>query len=125
MVNFIVAPSKIHGNGVFAYRYFISGEEIGYCLKPIFKVDMSPDKEYGYSNVSEKLNTVVEKTFLEKYLNHSTSPNAELFFKNEMQLWLRATKRIQPQEEIVVDYRDAFPKIDKLQEVLVKKNVND
>jgi SET domain-containing protein len=118
---YYVAPSKIHGKGVFADQYFVTGDYIGKCLKPVLKKEIRKDKEYGYSDVSEQLGTLVEKTELEKYLNHSAKPNAEMFFERELLLSLRAKKDIAQGEEIVVEYGDAFEKIDQLQRDLVAK----
>ena len=119
MKEYYIAPSTIHGHGIFSKKYFTAGEYIGKCLKPVFKSEIKSDKMYGYSDISYRLGTVVQKTKLEKYLNHSPKPNAELFFYNGLQLHLKAIKNIAEGEEIVVDYGDAFPKIDKLQQMLV------
>ena len=121
MEKFYVAYSKIHGKGIFANNFFSSGDIVGNCLRPVLKKDIDPNKEYGYSDVSNYLGTLVEKTILEKYLNHSNDPNGELFFSDNLELSLKIIKNVVPGEEITVDYKDAFPKIDELQRRFVIK----
>jgi hypothetical protein len=58
---YYVALSKIDGKGVFADQYFVTGDYIGKCLISILKQDKKEDKEYGYSDVSERLGTLVQK----------------------------------------------------------------
>ena len=120
MEKFYIAYSKIHGKGVFANIFFSPEDVVGKCLIPVFNKNIDPNKEYGYSDVSKSLGTLVEKTILEKYLNHSNDPNGELFFSDKLELSLRTIKNITPGEEITVDYKDAFPKIDELQVRFVK-----
>ena len=120
MNNFYIAESGIHGKGVFAAKSFSQGEEIGKMLTPVWEKDRNPGKFYGYSDASEKLGTLVEKTLLEMYMNHDSDPNAEIFLRDG-KAWLKAIKNIKPADEVTVNYQDAFKTIDELQEEFAKK----
>lgn len=120
MDNFYVAPSKIHGLGVFAKIPIKKDEEIGKMLTPIYKLDREPNKQYGHTSMSQVLGTLVEKTMLEAYMNHAKDHNAKIFLRDG-KAWLRAIKDINPGDEITVDYADAFMIIDRLQEEFANK----
>lgn len=115
MSNFYVAPSKIHGMGVFAKTPINKNEEIGKMLNPVYEKDRDPSKHYGHTSMSKVLGTLVEKTMLEMYMNHQVDCNAEIFLRNG-KAWLKAIKDIAPGEEITVNYENAFRVIDQLQE---------
>ena len=118
MDNFYIAPSKIHGLGVFAKDPIKRGEEIGKMLTPIYQQNQDPAKHYGHTSMSAVLGTIVEKTMLEKYMNHAVDCNAEIFLRDG-KAWLKAIQDINPGDEITVDYSHAFMVIDRLQEEFV------
>ena len=112
MSNFYIAPSSIHGKGIHASRNFKVGEDIGYVARAVSKSAIG--KEYFQTNLSSKLETKIERSELEKYLNHTNEPNARCKSIGS-EIRLIAIKPIKKDEEIVVDYDDAYKELDKSQ----------
>lgn len=92
-----VAPSKIHGKGLFALKRIKKGDLIGTFKGKSAKrdgtyvlwlVDEDTGEESGYRIVNDM-----------RFVNHSKPGNSELF---EFDLY--ATKSIKPDEEILMDY---------------------
>ena len=111
-MNYYIDSSKIHGRGIHANKNFQPGDDIGHLIFAV-KED-SANKEYFKTKLSEFLGTKIERSDLEKYLNHTSNPNAECkTIGNEVRLL--ATKLIKKDEEIAVDYTHAFRELDKAQ----------
>ena len=79
-----IKDSNIHGKGLFA------------------KTSFSPD---DYISVAFKINNTgdYKQTEEVKYINHSNKPNAEII-KNKDDFELYANKKIEPNDEITIDY---------------------
>ncbi len=76
--------SKIHGKGIFAQREFAAGETI------------APGRLNG------------KRTPVGRFMNHSCNPNATTIKGDNGDLSAMATRRIQENEEIVIDYRNSM-----------------
>jgi SET domain-containing protein len=118
MKNYYVTPSKIHGHGIFAARKFMPEEEVGHL---VFVVKTKEDnKEYFQTSISPSLKTYLERSELERFLNHSSKPNAKCLANgNEIKLF--ATRSILKDEEICVNYNDAYRELDKAQIIISQK----
>ena len=94
-----VAKSSIHGRGVFASSMISTGTKIGDYLgvpttrdgRYVLWLDAGDDRWIGIRGTTEL-----------KYLNHSSSPNAEFNHLGE----LFALQDISPGEEITIHYGD-------------------
>ena len=117
-MNHYVAPSKIHGQGTFANKNFTIGENIGFVTK--VAETKKPGKEYFTSELSNSLKTFMERSELERYLNHSNNPNAKCI-ANGTVITLLVIKPIKKDEEITVNYSDAFKIIDIAQIIYRQK----
>ena len=89
MPKFKIAPSPIHGNGVFATHIIEIGETIGLAIKL---------KYFIMPHITDSLG---------KWINHSDNPNSVLIL-NPFQGGhvLASIDRILPGTEIVADYTD-------------------
>ena len=98
-----VAPSKIHGKGLFAIRPIEKGEYIGTYEGPIAKKNGSLvlwiTEEDGTTYGISGRNTI-------RYANHSRRPNADFEGPD-----LYATKRIKQDGEITIDYGEDWADI--------------
>ena len=83
----VIKKSQIHGEGVIANKSFNPGDLI----------DIAFIKIYNSGDVVKDFRI----TQFGRHLNHSSSPNAETNESYE----IHATKKIEPGEEISVDYR--------------------
>ena len=81
--NYKVKNSQIHGKGIFANKYIKKNSIIGYALKN------------------------KKRTYLGKYTNHSPFYNSKFFDKKDgLETIMIASKNINKNEEILVDYRN-------------------
>lgn len=112
MKKYYIAKSKIHGLGLHANQDFIKDQLIGHVVNIVSK--KNKNKEYFTTKLSKKLDTFIERTELEKYLNHSNKPNATCIAKKD-KVYLYAIKPIKKNEEITVKYKDAFKTLDEAQ----------
>lgn len=112
MKNYKVAKSKIHGNGIFADKDFFAGEDIGHLVYAV--LDKKDGKEYFTSQMSPSLGTYLERSELEKFLNHSAEPNAKCRAYG-IEVRLIASQPIKKGEEITAAYEDAYLELDKAQ----------
>jgi hypothetical protein len=78
---YYTGPSEVHGEGVFAVRDVLQHEIIG-------------------------LGTLdnIHQTLLNRYINHSSQPNANFYMLRNSDLVLIALENIQADEEIFCDY---------------------
>lgn len=83
--NFRVGPSRIHGKGVIATSRINKGQFINTALVP--------------DDLTHKT------TYFGRYLNHSSSPNAETRLEKDDVYRTYAQVDIEPETEITVDYR--------------------
>lgn len=111
-MNYYVDNSKIHGKGIFANKNFVSGEKIGHLISVVDHKE--PGKSYFESPLSKSLHTIIERSELERYLNHNSNNNAKCQ-ANGSEVELIASKDIKRGEEITTDYIDAFKELDKAQ----------
>lgn len=118
-MNHYVAPSKIHGKGTFADKDFAIGENIGFVTR--VSDTKEPGKTYFTSELSNSLKTFMERTKLERYLNHSITPNAKCIANGTI-ITLLAIKPIKKDEEITANYSDAFKTIDEAQIIYRQKH---
>ena len=108
-----MAPSSIHGWGVFADKIIFEGDIIEEC--PFFDIGMqngeiSPcviDYRFNWpSGTSDWEEQVISLGFGSLY-NHSENPNAYWFSDNETRTFkFVASRDIEPEEEIFVWYGD-------------------
>lgn len=82
-----IAPSRIHGVGTHAGQMYLTGEVI----------------DLGIENKLGGMIPIV--TYFGSKINHSYRPNVELWYTNG-NWYVRAKRRIQKDEEIVMDYND-------------------
>lgn len=94
------APSPIHGFGCFSRVEFLPGEHIGSYEGP----RVSADGTYVLWVYDAEGRTAIarEGRNLLRWLNHSADPNAEF---DAFELYAR--RRIEPGEEITIDYAGA------------------
>lgn len=87
----VVGPSKIDGQGVIAKKTMAKDEVVGVAM-------------YQISQGSDEL----ELTALARYCNHSPDPNLRVESRDNgifgVIVYFRATKKILPAEEMLVDY---------------------
>lgn len=83
-MNWYISKSKIHGDGVFAGKYFYSGEKIDIGIE--YFLWMIPRITYFGSKI-----------------NHSCYPNVILKY-HKGEYIVMAIKNIQKDEEIIIDY---------------------
>ena len=88
-----VAPSKIHGKGLFAKSLIVGGTIIGW-------LQGRPSSEDGSHVLWISETQGIEVTCDLKYINHSDQPNA-CYYDD---LSVVALRDIQPDEEITHDY---------------------
>lgn len=97
---FYVQPSEIHGNGLFARTPIEAGEWLGTYDGPETEENgmyvLWVENEQGRWIGRDGQNLL-------RYINHSESPCAEF---DDYELY--ATRRIEPHEEITIDYGDEF-----------------
>lgn len=95
---FSVRPSKIHGRGCFANQ----------LLRPatIFDAPSYEVKEETWTSVT--FDGVVRELYSPfKYLNHSSDPNAELYWNPDREvLELYILRQIRRDEEVTISYGD-------------------
>ena len=112
MKKYYVSKSKIHGLGIHAAEDLKKDEEIGHVVDAVSK--KKKNHEYFTTKMSKQLGTFIERTELERYLNHSKKPNAVCIAKDN-KVYLYALKNIDEGEEIVVNYKDAYNALDEAQ----------
>lgn len=121
MSNFNISPSKIHGQGIHAAHAFQQDDQIG-CLVTIVQ-KKEANKEYFTTGASRYFGTFVERTDLEKFINHSETPNTKCLVDND-KVYLVANQAIAVNEEITVNYVEsdrAFTKSERLVRCSPKK----
>jgi acylphosphatase len=91
---FQVAPSKIHGHGVFADTDMGIGDDLGLGLQII------PGALEGQP--------AFKRTTLGRYLNHTNDANAELFDAGDGMIHVRAIKPIAKADEVTLEYRSGM-----------------
>lgn len=99
------APSPIHGFGCFARVAFQAGDRIGTFEGA--EVDEDGTYVLWVYDVDGQVLTAREGSNLLRWLNHSPDPNAEL---DAFELYAR--RRIEPGEEITIDYVGTDPSAD-------------
>ena len=108
-----VRRSRIQGRGAFALRAIRTGQRVDEYVGERISHDEA-DRRYDDSNgrhhtflfVLDK-HTVLDARYGgsdARYLNHSCDPNCESVIENE-HVWIKATKPIKPETELVYDYR--------------------
>jgi len=88
---FHVAPSKIHGKGIFTDTALSIGDDLGLAL---VRRDHARPGEPAFW-----------RTILGRYLNHSDTPNAELYHVGDGLIHCRAIMPIDKGDEVTLDYR--------------------
>jgi SET domain-containing protein len=111
-VNYYIHKSEIHGKGIFANKNFNENEKIGHLINVVSEKD--PKLKYFKSSLSDSLGTFLERSELERYLNHSFHPNAKCKITGST-VELFAIKPIKKHEEITVDYKRAYEILDVAQ----------
>lgn len=87
---FRVAPSPIHGNGVFADTDMSVGDDLGLAL---VRIDHAQEGQPAF-----------RRTMLGRYLNHTDDPNAELYSVGDGMIRCRAIKPIARGDEVTIEY---------------------
>lgn len=108
-----VRQSEIHGQGVFALRDFLGGEEIGLYAGRRF----APDESHaGWDDQFTFLFGLSDGSVIDgaqggnatRHINHACSPNVEAVerraYNDELELVVRAIRRIRAGEELFLDY---------------------
>ena len=70
--------------------------------------------------LSDKLKTVIKRTELERYINHSNDPNAACIAEGD-KIFLIATKNILKGEKITANYKSAQDVLDESQIIVSSK----
>ncbi len=96
-----IAPSSIHGLGLFAARKIRKGEAIGVYSGP--EVEHDGDHVLWIYDENEEREYAIEGTSETRYVNHSRRPNA--YFDGEQ---LESIRPITQGEEITHDYGEAW-----------------
>jgi len=112
MKKYYVDNSKIHGLGIHAAKNLKKDEEIGHVVDAVTK--KKKNHEYFTTKMSKQLGTFIERTELERYLNHSNKPNAVCIAK-DYKVYLVTLKQIKEGEEVTVNYKDAYNTLDEAQ----------
>ncbi len=96
MSNIYISASKIHGEGLFANKDFVSGENI--CLVIDLSKSVSGHPDSYISDVGRKV-------------NHQFNPhsNSKLVTSNNIHWHLISTRPIKKDEEITSNYHEAPP----------------
>ena len=89
-----IAPSPIHGNGIFTNNRYEKGEDIDLCFIRKSWTAKSPDQ-------------ALIRTKFCAYVNHSEQANSELYQKGVMYI-LRAIEPIESGEEITCNYNEGL-----------------
>ena len=90
-----IAKSPIHGKGVFAKVEYNPGDDIDLCF---IRKTWSPDVP---------LDEALVRTKFCSFINHFCPANSELYQKGVMYI-LKATKSINPDDEITADYNEGL-----------------
>lgn len=108
-----VRRSRIQGRGAFALRPIRSGQRVDEYIGQKISHEEA-DRRYDDNNGRHHTflfvlddDTVLDARFggsHARYLNHSCDPNCESVIEND-RVWLKATKAIKPETELVYDYR--------------------
>jgi SET domain-containing protein len=122
MKKYYVDNSKIHGLGIHAIKNIKQKDLIGHvCTAMNLKDSNFSDVLDSFkTELSDKLKTIIKRTELERYLNHSNQPNAICIAKGN-EIFLIAIKNISKDEEITVQYKDAYKVLDEAQ-IIVSNN---
>lgn len=122
MKKYHVDKSKIHGLGVHAIIPIKQKELIGHLCTAIDvkKSSISDVLNSFKTNLSDKLNTVIKRTELERYINHNDDANAICIARGH-EIFLIATKNILENEEITANYKDAYDVLDEAQIIISPK----
>lgn len=100
----IIKKDKKKGRGVYAKSSFRKGELIEECELLFMKLAEVPDSIEGHVFEYTK-KTIALALGNGSLFNHSENPNAEFSFNKKKQtLLFHSTRKINPGEEITVDY---------------------
>lgn len=83
--NYYIAPSQIHGSGIFAKRFLQKNKVIGIVIYNYLYIFPTVTQEFG------------------SWINHSYRPNSQLC-KRGSYYYLVASRDIYPNQEITADY---------------------
>ncbi len=105
--NFQLSRSNIHGIGLFAKHAYPNGRELGVA----FVIDELSYLYEGYlgDNYDKNANTDYIQLSAVRYVNHSLTPNIELYKPEKDRIYARCLKDIEVGDEITANYNLAFP----------------
>lgn len=97
-----VAPSEIHGRGLFAEIAFGGGEVLGTLDGQVIRHADHPDVlDEEWNAISEELLLVRAYPTKYRYMNHSPSPNCRI---DQRDMSIRALRDVEAGEELTIDY---------------------
>ncbi|NUN08087.1 MAG: SET domain-containing protein [Ignavibacteriaceae bacterium] len=106
--NVIVAPSGIHGDGIFTAVDIPEGAKVMVISGEVIDSDECERRENEENNVYIFWNgdnyIDVSMTGKIKYINHNCDANCHVEDRNESSLWLVASRDIKSGEELTIDY---------------------
>jgi uncharacterized protein len=97
-----IAPSEIHGRGLFAEIAFRSGQILGTLDGQVVRHADHPEVlDEEWNAISDELLLVRALPTKYRFVNHSPAPNCHI---DERDRSIRATRDIAPGEELTLDY---------------------
>lgn len=105
--NFQLLRSNVHGIGLFSLNFYPKGFEFGVAF--VSGAMSYLYEEYLGDNYDKDADDSIRQLTAVRFVNHSLSPNLELYKPDQHFIFARCVRDIKIGEEITTDYRLAFP----------------